>query len=76
MAESESSLLHQLEEFLADESDETTLQAEITHLTSAIGVMKSMKRTRNSDVDVLIPVTTIAPNTNSECQPRFHSTKK
>ncbi len=70
-------LLNKLEQFLDDDGcDEETFQAGISHLTSAVGVMNSMKRTRNSNDQELIPAKKIAPNTNSHCQPRFHSTKR
>ena len=36
--------------------------------------MNTLNRTRS--IDKFIPSTTVFPNTNYECQPRFHSTKK
>ena len=71
-------LLTQLEEFLSDDDcEEEVFQAGIKHLTTAVGAMRSMKRTRSSsDDEELLPTTSISPSRNSQCQSRFYSTKK
>ena len=68
-------LIHQLDSLANDTTECDTLKAGIAHLTSAVGIMKSMKQAECRNSDKLTPAVSIAPNTNSECQPRFQSTK-
>ncbi len=65
-------LIQQLESLANNTTECDTLKAGISHLTSAVGIMKSMKQTECSNSDKLTPA---VPNTNSKCQPRFESTK-
>ena len=67
-------LISQAQLLATDSKDCDTLKAGITHLRQAIGTMKSMQS--DSSKEKLVPVTSIAPNTNMQCQTRFHSTKK
>ena len=67
-------LVSQAQTLAYDSTDCDVLKACITHLRSAVGVMKSMKSTRKREK--LTIAASIAPNTNSPCQARFHSTKK
>ena len=69
-----SGMLSKLESLADESTDCDMIEAGMTHLTSALGIMNTLKRTRS--IDKLIPSTTVFPNTNHECQPRFHSTKK
>jgi len=67
-------LVSQLQLVADESSDCNVLKAGITHLKSALGVMKSVTSAHNNEK--LVPTISVAPNTNSQCQPRFYCTKK